>query len=87
MLQCKKRQNDSSLGRARSPGEDYRAQGTERRSSLHTRPSGLALASTSYEETIALPARIKPHDKSYNVVEASAENQMYAGLMSSMTIP
>ena len=87
MLHCKKRQNGSSLGRATSSGENYQAQGMERRSSLHTRPFGLASASTSYEETIALPARIKPHDKCNNVVEASAESQTCAELTSSMTIP
>ena len=72
VLRRKKRQNGSFLGRATSPDENYRAQGMERRSSLHTRPPGLASASTSYEEAVALLARNKPHDRCYNVVDASA---------------
>ena len=59
----------------------------EGRNLFQARSSGLASASTSHEETIALPARVKPHDKSHNVVNASAENQTYAELTSSMTIP
>ena len=73
VLQRKYQQNGSPFGRATSSGENYRAQGMERRSSLHTRPPGLASASTSYEETVAFLARNKPHDRCYNVVDASAE--------------
>ena len=76
-----------STGLTMSSGEHYRAQGMERRSSLQTRPSGLASASTSCGETIVFPAGVKPHDESHNVVKASVESQTYAELMSSMTIP
>ena len=75
VLQRKYQQNGSPFGRATSSGENYRAQGMGRRSSLHTRPPGLASASTSYEETVAFLARNKPHDRCYNVVDASAENR------------
>ena len=79
--------DNSSLGLTASSGENCRAHGMERRNFFQARSSGLASASTSHEETIALPARIKPHDKCYNVVEASAESQMFAELTFSMTIP
>ena len=41
----------------------------ERRNTLQTRSSGLASTSTAYEETMAFPARIKPHDKCDSIFE------------------